>query len=139
VCAFVFGVIGPPVGSLAISVPMVVEDGAASSGNPVMPLGLALGFAVLSYLFGLVPAVAAGAVMGFAVRLRPWLFLALAGVVGAIAAFAFASAIDFGGTSPGGSHPVPSIAYMAVPGALGGLVAGACMLPLARWLGLRGR
>ena len=135
VCAFVSCVVGPPVGSLAISVPLLVEDGVSSPADLLLPLGIA----ALSYLFGVVPAGVAGMACGVAVRARAVSFLAFATAVGAASAYAFARAIDFGGASAGGAHPAPSIEFMALPGALGGLAAGLCILPIARWLGLRGR
>jgi hypothetical protein len=118
----VFGVVGPPAGSLAISVPLVVQDGAEALLQLLLLGGM-------SYLFGLAPALLAGAIAGYARRLQAPAYLPLCAVLGGATAFAFATLIHFGGGVAGNS-----VQFMALPGALGGLVSGLLTLPLGRWL-----
>jgi hypothetical protein len=122
VYAVVFGVVGPPVGSLAISIPLATADSAW------VVVGVAA-FALLSYLFGLVPAVATGTCAGFAHRLPALAFVPLCAALGAAFSLGFALLIDFGGDP--GQH---SVQYMAVPGALGAGVAALIAVPIGRWL-----
>jgi hypothetical protein len=121
VYAGVFGVVGPPFGSLAVSLPNATAD------SPWVVVGIAA-FALLSYLFGLVPAVATGICAGFAHRLPAIVFVPLCAVLGAGISLGFAELIQFGGEA---GH---SVEYMAVPGALGAGVAALFAVPIGRWL-----
>jgi hypothetical protein len=120
-CAALFGIVGPPVGSLAVSLPLVADEGA------VAWLAVAA-MAAMSYFFGLVPAVLTGIGAGFAIRLPAVAFVPLSAALGAAFSLGFALLIDFGGEA---GH---SLQYMAVPGALGATVAALCALPVGRWL-----
>ena len=119
--AVLFGIVGPPVGSLAISLPLVVDEGGVA-------LLAAAAMAGMSYFFGLVPAVLTGFCAGFAHRLPAVAFVLLCAALGAGFSLAFALLIHFGG---GAGH---SVQYMAVPGALGAGVAGLIAVPIGRWL-----
>jgi hypothetical protein len=121
VYAVVFGVVGPPFGSLAVSLPNATAD------SPWVVVGIAA-FALLSYLFGLVPAVATGVCAGFLHRLPAIAFVPACAVLGAGFAWGFARLVDFGG-DPGTALP-----YMALPGALGAGVAALAAMPLGRWM-----
>jgi hypothetical protein len=121
--AVLFGIVGPPVGSLAISVPLVTNN----AGGWAL-IGVAA-FALLSYLFGLVPAVLTGICAGFAHRLPAIAFVPSCVALGAALSLGFAVLIDFGGDP--GQH---SVQYMAVPGALGAGVAALIAVPIGRWL-----
>jgi hypothetical protein len=121
VYAVVFGVVGPPVGSLAISLPMLADEGAVA-------LLAVAAMAAMSYFFGLVPAVLIGACAGFAHRLPAIAFVALCAALGAGLSLGFALLIDFGGEA---GH---SLQYMALPGALGAGVAALVALPIGRWM-----
>ena len=120
--AVVFALVGPPAGSVAVLVPMLADDGADAALAALLIAGM-------SYLFGLVPALVAGAIAGCLTRLRPLAYLPLCAAIGGLAALGFAALIHFNSDDPG--NP---LRYMALPGALGGLVAGACTLPLRKWL-----
>ena len=128
--AVLFGVVGPPVGSLAISVPMLLEEGAsvplAEHGGSAVLIVAAIG--ALSYVFGLLPALLTGACAGFAHRLPALAFVPLCAALGAALSLGFALLIDFGGEA---GH---SLQYMAVPGALGAGVAALVALPIGRWM-----
>jgi hypothetical protein len=119
--ATLFGIVGPPVGSLAVSLPMVADEGSVA-------LLAVAAMAAMSYFFGLVPAVLTGICAGFAHRLPAVAFVALSTALGAAFALGFAVLIDFGGES---GH---SLQYMALPGALGAAVAAICAVPIGRWL-----
>jgi hypothetical protein len=119
--AVLFGIVGPPVGSLVISLPMVADEGAIA-------LLAAAAMAAMSYFFGLVPAVLTGIGAGFAHRLPAVAFVPLCAALGAAFSLGFAMLIRFGGEA---GH---SWQYMAVPGAVGATVAALCAVPLGRWL-----
>jgi hypothetical protein len=117
----VFGIIGPPVGSLAVSLPNATAD------SPLVIVGVAA-FALLSYLFGLLPAVATGVCAGLLHRLPAIAFVPLCAAMGAAISLGFALLIDFGG------DPSHGVTYMALPGALGATAAALVALPIGRWM-----
>jgi hypothetical protein len=119
--AVLFGFLGPPVGSLVISLPLVLEKGAIGW------LAVA-GMGFMSYFFGLLPAMLTGIGAGFAHRLPALAFVPLCAAMGAGFSLAFAMLIRFGGEA---GH---SWQYMAVPGAVGATAAAICAVPLGRWL-----
>jgi hypothetical protein len=119
--AVLFGIVGPPVGSLAISLPLVIDEGAVA-------LLAAAAMAAMSYFFGLVPAVLTGFLAGFAHRLPALVFVPLCAASGAAFSLGFALLIHFGGGTG------QSVQYMAVPGALGAGVAALIAVPVGRGL-----
>jgi len=116
-CAILFGCIGPPVGSLVISIP----DALAQSPDPAGTIGLT---AFFSYLYGYIPAFCTGLLAGLILpRVRPSIFIALCGLLGFVLAFGFAATWRLG--NPFAYIPFWNIIIrMALPGLLGGSICG---------------
>jgi uncharacterized membrane protein YeaQ/YmgE (transglycosylase-associated protein family) len=129
-CSLLYGCVGPPVGSLGVSIPLVLSsifsnDPWSTISDPSGTIGWS---ALFSFIFGIVPAVVTGFLLGLVIRyLNAPFFILLSGVSGAVISFFF-NAI---GRRPYPYNPFAYINFWAametavVPGVIGGIVCGA--------------
>jgi len=82
--AFLFAVLGPPLGALLLGVPAVVQMGGPDAGTTLLFL------VAMSYVPGFIPALVGGACMGLLRQvLGPWARVGASALVCALAAVAF--------------------------------------------------
>jgi hypothetical protein len=116
-CAVLFGCVGPPVGSLAVSLPSI-----GSTPDPAGSIGLT---ALFSYLLGFIPMLATGVVSGlFLHRVRAVLAVPLCGLVGALVAYGFGEAWDYAATGQSVHSFANDLQMWALPGFGGGAACG---------------
>jgi len=119
ICAVLYGIVGPPIGSLAISIPWIF------SGESVDPIGSIGVAAFFSYIYGIKPAIFSGFVAGLIVqKLRLPIFLVISGLIGAASSFTYMSTWRFYHDIFAYGNFWVAIENMAIPGFVGGVVMG---------------
>ena len=131
--ALFFGVFAPPLGSIPLSLAVGIAHLFGKRNNHLLDFPITVfSTAMLSYIFGLVPALVVGAIAGSLRQssISRSRFLTIIGIFGGIASLGYA--VYIGSIGLGRESHMVLLAVFLIPGIFGGAITAAWFSPRSR-------